>query len=71
MATERPIVTGEQGMNSEGRLETLNWDELEQAVERFVAADGPNTGDLPADEFFALWARSWKSKKQTQKQQSE
>jgi len=25
MATERPIVTGEQGMNSEGRLETLNW----------------------------------------------
>ena len=44
-------------MNNERGLETLNWDELEQAVERFVAADGPNTGDLPADEFFALWAR--------------
>ena len=34
-----------------------HWDELEQAVERFVAADSPNTGDLPADEFFALWGR--------------
>ena len=44
-------------MNNERGLETLSWNELEQAVERFVAADGPNTGDLPADEFFALWAR--------------
>jgi hypothetical protein len=44
-------------MNNERGLEALNWDELEQAVERFVTADGPNTGDLPADEFFALWAR--------------
>lgn len=34
-----------------------HWDELEQAVERLVAADGPNTDDLPADEFFALWTR--------------
>jgi hypothetical protein len=34
-----------------------HWDELEQAVERFMAADGPNTGDLLADEVFALWAR--------------
>ena|GEM_PF-975859 len=44
-------------MNNERGLEALSWDELEQAVERFVTADGPNTGDLPADEFFALWAR--------------
>jgi len=44
-------------LNNERGSETLNWDELERAVERFVAADGPNTGDLPADEFFALWAR--------------
>ena len=34
-----------------------HWDELEQVAERFVAADGPNTGDLPADEVFTLWAR--------------
>jgi hypothetical protein len=38
-------------------LETLSWDELELAVEQFIAADGPNTDDLPTDEFFALWAR--------------
>jgi hypothetical protein len=38
-------------------LEALSWAELEQAVERFIAADGPNTDDLPADEFFTLWAR--------------
>jgi len=44
-------------MNNERGLEALSWDELERAVERFVTADGPNTGDLPADEFFALWAR--------------
>lgn len=44
-------------MNNERGLEALSWGELEQAVERFVAADGPNTGDLPADEFFALWVR--------------
>ena len=48
----------EQEMNNNERgLEALSWDELEQAVERFVVAGGPNTGDLPADEFFALWAR--------------
>ncbi|MGA9351166.1 MAG: hypothetical protein WBW48_20500 [Anaerolineae bacterium] len=57
MATEWPTATGEQEMNSERGLETLNWDELERAVERFVVADGPNTGDLPADDFFALLAR--------------
>jgi hypothetical protein len=44
-------------MNEAQGLEALSWNELEQAVERFVAADGPNTDDLPADEFFALWAR--------------
>jgi hypothetical protein len=46
-------------MNNEQRsgLEALSWAELEQAVERFIAADGPNTDDLPADEFFTLWAR--------------
>jgi len=44
-------------MNNREGLETLGWDELEQAVERFIAADGPGTDDLPADEFFALWAR--------------
>jgi len=46
-------------MSNEQRsgLEALSWDELEQAVERFIAADGPNTDDLPADEFFTLWAR--------------
>jgi hypothetical protein len=44
-------------MNNERGLEALSWDELKQAAERFVAADGPNTDDLPADEFFALWAR--------------
>ena len=37
-------------------LEAPSWDELEQAVEQFIAADGPNTDDLPADEFFTLWA---------------
>jgi hypothetical protein len=52
------LSQAEQEMNhSERGLEALSWDELEQAVERFVAADGPNTGDLPADEFFTLWAR--------------
>jgi hypothetical protein len=46
-------------MSNEQRsgLETLSWAELEQTVERFIAADGPNTDDLPADEFFTLWAR--------------
>ena len=46
-------------MSNEQRsgLEALSWAELEQAVERFIAADGPNTDDLPADEFFTLWAR--------------
>ena len=44
-------------MNNKRGLEALSWDELEQAVERFIAADGPNTNDLPADEFFTLWAR--------------
>ena len=46
-------------MSNEQRLglEAPSWDELEQAVERFIAADGPHTDDLPADEFFTLWAR--------------
>jgi len=46
-------------MSNEQRsgLEALSWAELEQAVERFIVADGPNTDDLPADEFFTLWAR--------------
>ena len=26
-------------------LEALGWDELAEAVEQFIAADGPNTGD--------------------------
>lgn len=43
--------------NEQGLEEALSWDEFEQAVERFIAADGPGTDDLPADEFFALWAR--------------
>ena len=38
-------------------LEEVSWAELEQAVEQFVAADGPNTDDLAADDFFALWAQ--------------
>lgn len=38
-------------------LEALGWDELAEAVEQFIAADGPNTGDLPVDDFVALWAR--------------
>ena len=43
--------------DNERGLEALGWDELEWAVERFVVADGPNTGDLPADEVFSLLAR--------------
>jgi len=35
-------------------LEDLSWEILEDAVEQFIAADGPNIGDLPAAEFFAL-----------------
>lgn len=38
-------------------LEALSWSELEQAVEQFIITDGPNTDDLPADEFLTLWAR--------------
>lgn len=38
-------------------LEALDWDELAEAVEQFIAADGPNTSDLPVDDFVALWAR--------------
>lgn len=44
-------------MNSKGALslEDLNWKTLEEAVEQFIMADGPNTNDLPATEFFSLW----------------
>lgn len=38
-------------------LEAMDWDELGEAVEQFVAADGPNTDDLPVGDFVALWAR--------------
>jgi hypothetical protein len=44
-------------MSNERGLEALSWDELEQAVEQFIAVDGPNTDDLSGDEFFTLWAR--------------
>jgi len=44
-------------MSKERGLEALSWEELEQAVELFVVADGPNTNTLPADEFFTLWAQ--------------
>lgn len=44
-------------MNNDRGPEALSWEELEQAVERFIAADGPNTDDLPANEFFTLWAQ--------------
>jgi len=44
-------------MSEKRGLEALGWEELEQAVERFIAADGPNTEALPANEFFALWAQ--------------
>lgn len=44
-------------MDNERGVEALSWDEFEQAVERFITADGPGTDDLPAGEFFALWAR--------------
>lgn len=39
------------------KLDELNWTELEQSIEHFIAADGPNTDELPSDDFFALWAR--------------
>jgi hypothetical protein len=41
----------------ESSLEGLDWDELAEAVEQFIAADGPNNGDLPVDDFVVLWAR--------------
>ncbi|MFQ5813743.1 MAG: hypothetical protein ACE5I2_11250 [Anaerolineae bacterium] len=44
-------------MDNERGLEALSWEELEQAVEQFIAADGPNTDTLPADVFFILWAQ--------------
>ena len=39
------------------QLEDLTWGELEQAVTHFIAEDGPNTDDLPIDDFFSLWAQ--------------
>ncbi|MFQ5799824.1 MAG: hypothetical protein ACE5H0_14180 [Bacteroidota bacterium] len=42
-------------MPNEQGLESLSWSEFEQSVEQFIAADGPNTDDLPVDEFFTLW----------------
>ena len=44
-------------MTDNRKLEELSWNEIEQAVEQFVAVDGPNTDDLAADEIFALWAQ--------------
>lgn len=44
-------------MTDNRRLEDLTWAELEQATENFVAEDGPNTDDLAAEDFFALWAQ--------------
>ena len=38
-------------------LEELSWQELQQVVENFIAADGPNTEDLTATDFFATWAQ--------------
>ena len=38
-------------------LEALDWDELAEAVEQFIAADGPETSDLPVGDFVALWVR--------------
>ena len=37
--------------------EDMSSEELEQIVTDFIARDGPGPGDLPADTFFALWAR--------------
>lgn len=44
-------------MNDNRNLEEISWDELEQGVEQFIAADGPNTDELAAADFFALWAQ--------------
>jgi hypothetical protein len=37
------------------KLEELSWQELQQAVEKVIAADGPNTDDLSMEDFFAVW----------------
>lgn len=42
-------------MTDNRKLEELTWDELQQAVEKFIVADGPNTDDLSAKDFFAVW----------------
>lgn len=44
-------------MTDNRRLEELSWHELEQAVTTFIATDGPNTDDLVAEDFFALWTQ--------------
>lgn len=51
-------------MTDNRKLEEISWDELEKAVEHFVAADGPNTDDLGANDFFALWAQFEQERRQ-------
>ncbi len=51
-------------MTDNRKLEELSWHELEQAVTTFIAADGPNTDDLAAEDFFALWAQFEQARQQ-------
>ena len=44
-------------MTDNRRLEDLGWNELVEAMDRFITADGPNTDDLSIADFFALWAQ--------------
>ena len=51
-------------MSDNRSLEDLSWNELEQAIENFIASDGPNADDLSAVDFFALWAQFDAERKQ-------
>lgn len=51
-------------MTNEKGLEELSWGELERSVEQFIAADGPNTEDLAADEFLILWKQFEEERRQ-------